>query len=338
MGSPAQPSSPIASGDVDNGSSNRRRIEIDYNDVGLTAGLPRSVFCKVAQTLDSRMLLGISGAAHAESTFFGPPHDMVDVNVPRSYLSNYDRHSSRSILLLEDLTGQAELCDVYTKIDRNRAEGQIDLLAKFHAFFYDRPDLGKAPLDFITWPQWSANLETLGFHTATDNGFRAAEEVIPERLFKRADDIWGLTGLSTEQHDKHPQTLIHSDVHLGNWYVSTNERMGLLDWQAVCRGLCARDLAYVISAGLEIEDRRNWEHELLRRYIAALEENGGPTIGFDDALLHYRQQLFQPLAFWTITLTPSDDIPDMQGQDISLKNIERIAAAVDDNDSVSAFD
>jgi hypothetical protein len=31
-------------------------------------------------------------------------------------------------------------------------------------------------------------------------------------------------------HEREPRTLLHSDVHLGNWYVTGDGRMGLCDW------------------------------------------------------------------------------------------------------------
>jgi hypothetical protein len=48
-------------------------------------------------------------------------------------------------------------------------------------------------------------------------------------------------------------------------------------------------------SGLDIESRRAWEHDLLRLYLDRLGENGGKAPGFDDAWLHYRQQVFHGL-------------------------------------------
>jgi thiamine kinase-like enzyme len=325
-------------GGVDNGSSNRRRIELTYSQAGADAGLPASVFCKAAQSLDNRILLGVTGSLHAENTFFNEARKLVDLNIPQSYLSIYDPVSFRSILVLEDLRGRAELCNILdTTMNKARAESQIDLLAAFHGKFYLHPDLGREPLDFITWPQWFKNLEDLGIEGGAKKGFEGAESVVPARLFKHKDAVWGLTVQAAHAHTTLPHTLTHGDVHMGNWYCTDTDSMGLLDWQAVCRGHWSRDLAYAISSCLDIEDRRNWENELIGRYLSVFAEHSGQVIPFGEAHLRYRQQIFAALLFWTITLTPAESMPDMQSNDIAIRNTERISTAVDDLDSVRAF-
>jgi acyl-CoA synthetase (AMP-forming)/AMP-acid ligase II len=102
-------------------------------------------------------------------------------------------------------------------------------------------------------------------------------------------------------------------------------------------GHWSRDLAYAISSCLDIEDRRNWENELIGRYLSVFAEHSGHQIPFDEAYLLYRQQIFAALQFWTITFTPSESMPDMQSSDIAIRNIERISTAVDDLDSIGAF-
>ena len=43
-------------GPRDDGSSNRRRISIHYNEAGNSAGLPEKVFCKASHTLENRIV------------------------------------------------------------------------------------------------------------------------------------------------------------------------------------------------------------------------------------------------------------------------------------------
>jgi hypothetical protein len=45
---------------------------------------------------------------------------------------------------------------------------------------------------------------------------------------------------------------------------------GLSDWQLLCRGNQAHDVSYVISTGLSIAMRRQYERELLRYYCALM--------------------------------------------------------------------
>src|SRR5277367_6609376 len=57
-------------GSPDNGSSNRQRILVSYNETGRKANLPTALFCKASHDLVNRLVLGTSGGAHAEVTFY----------------------------------------------------------------------------------------------------------------------------------------------------------------------------------------------------------------------------------------------------------------------------
>jgi hypothetical protein len=65
--------------------------------------------------------------------------------------------------------------------------------------------------------------------------------VIPARVVARREEIWlaALQGLA--MHGAEPRTLLHSDVHLGNWYVTNAGRMGL------CGRVSVRDIGRVTS-------------------------------------------------------------------------------------------
>jgi hypothetical protein len=112
--------------------------------------------------------------------------------------------------------------------------------------------------------------------------------------------------------------------------------MGLGDWQVVSRGHWARDVAYAVSTALTVEDRRAMEQDLLRFYLDAMAAQGGPRIAFDEAWTAYRAQLLSALAWWTMTLTPSEAMPDMQPLGTTNVFLSRIAVAMDDLDSIDA--
>jgi hypothetical protein len=44
------------------------------------------------------------------------------------------------------------------------------------------------------------------------------------------------------------------------------------------------------------------------------------------------------LAFWTMTLTPAADMPDMQPENVSLEFVKRLAVAIDDVGSLTAVE
>jgi hypothetical protein len=325
-------------GEVDDGTSNRRRVHIDYDAAGEAAGLPKSVFCKAAQRLVNRLILS-NGGTLSEVIFYNRIRDQLDIDAPRALHAAYDPQTYASIIILEDMAGQVEFCSERTVVTKEMVQSQLRLLGALHGKFHESPLFDGELAQVLTWQgRFRSLIERHSMEETCVNGFAAAESVIPARLFAKADRIWAATLKSVDRHDQLPATLNHGDVHLKNWYIRGRPAMGLSDWQALNRGHWSRDLAYMLGTSLSVEDRRNWEEELIRFYLDQQREAGAPRIGFDEAWKNYRQQLFGGLAFWTQTMAPTADMPMMQPEETTLPFIERLSHAIDDLDSLSAFD
>jgi len=324
-------------GPVDTGSSNRRRIVIEYNEAGRAAGLPAALFCKATHQLANRIVLGVSGGAFTEVHFYNQVRPYLDVEVPVCHHARFDESSFNSIIMLGDISDTVtEFCNHETRMDLARARSQMRLLGRLHGTTASHPRIRAALAQLPTWPEYFDNTQAFGMKEGSTRGFLEAEEVIPPRLYARHGEIWGATMNSMALHSGWPNCLSHGDVHLKNWYVAGNGEMGLSDWQCATRGHWARDLAYTLSTALTVEDRRNWERELIAYYLEELQAAGGPAVAFDEAWNAYRQQLITSLTWWTVTLTPPPGLPDMQPRNTTLEFIRRIATAMDDVDSLAA--
>ena len=88
--------------------------------------------------------------------------------------------------------------------------------------------------------------------------------------------------------------------------------------------------------GFRPNDRRNWERDLLARYLELFSERTGTRPDFDESFLHYRQQIVHALLMWTITLCHSPLLPNMQSEETTLTVIVRIATAMGDLDSIDS--
>lgn len=325
-------------GPVDSGSANRRKIAVAWNAAGNAAGLPTRLFCKATHDLANRIVLGVSGGAYGEVTFFQHIRPLLDIEAPVSYFSAFDPRNINSLSILKDISGDVlSFCDHHTDMTRARAESQMSLLAAAHGQGYGDKAVGSALQHLGTWPEFFTRTLDFGMKEGSSQGFLDAEEVIPATVYRRFPEVWDKTIQSIERHKILPLTLMHGDVHLKNWYIAGNGEMGLGDWQCVSRGHWSRDVCYAIASALTVENRRAWESDLLRLYLDQLHAAGGPKVAFDDAWLNYRQQLMTALTWWTITLRPTDDLPDMQPRDITLEMIGRISAAVDDVGTLDAF-
>jgi aminoglycoside phosphotransferase (APT) family kinase protein len=131
-------------------------------------------------------------------------------------------------------------------------------------------------------------------------------------------------------------TLLHGDVHLGNWYVTAGGAMGLCDWQCVSVGHWSRDVAYALASTLDVEQRRAWEVRLLETYLEQLREGGAPPTSFAAAWEMYRLQLLGALTMWTPTYRPPPFMPEMQPTEVTEEMLRRISTAIVDLDSLSA--
>ena len=262
-------------GEVDSGTTNRRRIFLAYALADQGRGYPTSFFCKAAQDLANRITMSV-GSAVGEARFYNEVRGDLAIEAPRAIFAAVDPISFRAIIVLNDLASEAEFCTYRTQISKENARSQVELLAKMHGRFYESPELTGRLASFDPFPARFMRFATHhGMEQACDNGFMAASSVIPASVIARRAEVWPLTLRSLDLLATSPQTLQHGDVHLGNWYVRHNGQMGLSDFQNVTRGHWSRDLAYALSTSLTVDDRRRCERELIRHYLDTLATHSG---------------------------------------------------------------
>ncbi|WP_165824252.1 aminoglycoside phosphotransferase family protein [Micromonospora globispora] len=327
--------------DGSRGTHERRRILVMYNAEGVRAGLPTSVFTKSLPSLVTRMLVGFMGHARYEMLFYKLIRPSLTIETPLCYYSSSDKTSLAALHVLEDVvhTKGARFLDERTYVDRAMAEGMVDLLAELHAALYDDPRLSSELSWLIDFPTWiEKGVERVYTDEFSRKAIAKAQRVVPPGFYARRQEVWPATMKGLELHRSQPSTVIHSDVHIGNWYVTSAGRMGLLDWQVLTRGHWSRDLAYAVSTALTVADRRRWERELVTRYVEVFEARGGVVIPVEQAFTWYRQQLFHALHMWTQTLCHPRLQPNSQRDEMTYELLRRITTAIDDLGAFDAFD
>ena len=322
------------------GTHERHRLIVSYNEGGRRAALPTSIFTKSLPSVVTRMIGGFNGTARVEGNFYTQLRPLLQIEAPLCYHSACDRQTFAAIHLLEDMvtTKSAAFCSHKTYVSRAMADNMIDLLASVHSRFYADPALPERYRWLASYSRWfTIGSEKMSTEYYTGKAFYTAAHVIPAEVLARRDEVWPATIRALAVHESEPQGLIHSDVHIGNWYRTGAGQMGLCDWQCLSRGHWSRDFAYAVAASLTPDDRRNWERDLLARYIERFAERTGVKPDFDLSFLHYRQQILHALAMWTITLCHSPLLPSMQPEDTTFTMIERITTAIADLDSIDSY-
>jgi hypothetical protein len=319
------------------GTHDRARLVITYNEAGETAGLPKAVFTKSLPTLFTRMLVGHMGHSRFEMLFYKQIRPKLDIETPSCFTSLSDRRSLAAIHVLEDVahTKHATFANHSTVVTKELANGMVDLLAELHGSHLTRD--GASPpfgwvVDYHTW--FTMGVKRVHTDRYLERALDRTSDILPSYIQDRRRHLWPAVELGVRVHRTEPRYLLHNDVHIGNWYITGDQRMGLLDWQCLVRGHWSRDVSYAIASALRIADRREWEVELLQRYLKRLEERSGVVVDFDSAWRDYRQQMLHALTNWTQTLCHPRLMPDSHPPELTLTMLERMYAAIADHHSI----
>jgi hypothetical protein len=322
------------------GTSSRRALRVDYNAAGYEAGLPTRLFTKSASSFQSRLMLVAGGVTESETIFYRDVRPELDrLRSPRSYYAAFDTKTYRSIVVMNDLSveGWTFPDPMQDTISRRDAEDMVDQMAYYHAAFWDDQRLSSQFGGLATTEIFQQRINDVGLLKAAHRGLDHIEATTPPAIYRRREELIPTTMRALNLNSSGTHTLLHQDVHQGNWLRDPDGRMGLYDWQCVARGEWALDFAYAMSVNLPVMDRRAWERELLERYLWRLGEEGveNPP-SFEQAWLRYRQQPFHVVIFSLLTIGAGRFQPVMQPKDYMARCWERIATFLDDHDSLDA--
>lgn len=314
---------------------------MEFNDVGREAGLTDRLFTKSGPGFMMRLVSAAVGLGAIESAFYAQVRAELAIEAPATQYSAYDPVTNRQLLIVDDVshTRGAYFANILTRqLDREQAGQVIDTLAVLHAQFWNAP-LGKR---FGHWlldsHEWMARLNiTINAPKRILVGFDRARDVIPTSLCRRTREVPGALMRSLEINIAGRQTLLHGDVHPGNWYMTADNRMGLCDWQCAVRGGWARDIAYALATHLTVENRRAWESDLLARYRDRLAGAGCQVPSAAESFLAYRQQMLHAMFMWLVTIGRYPLQPEMQPKDVTLESVRRTCQAAADLDSLEAI-
>ena len=327
-------------GPRNDGTSSRRALRVEFNEAGREAGLNEWLFTKSAPGLMMRLVSAAVGLGVIESAFYAQVRPKLTIEAPTARYSAYEPVTNRHLLIIDDVsrTRGADFGTILTRrVDRQQAEQVIDVLAALHSQFWNAPLRGRFGHWMLDSYEWMARLNvTINAARRILVGFERSRQAIPTRLYRQRRAVSAALMRSLQINIAGPQTLLHGDVHPGNWYVTGGNRLGLHDWQCVVRGGGARDVAYALATHLTIENRRAWERDLLARYDERLAEAGCQVSGPAESFLAYRQQMLHAMFMWLVTIGRYSLQPEMQPKDVALESVRRTCQAAEDLDSLDA--
>ena len=306
----------------------RARIGLTYEE---PAAGPASVFVKLAPIDEGhREMVGAIGMGEREVQFFRDVAREIDLLVPRCLYS--DSQDDLFIMLLEDLTTRdCRFSGGEWGITADNGARALEELAGFHARFESR-EARDAVAPWLHAPDRegpgsgsTAGIMRFVLDQEGENlspQYRAIGELFVEH-YARFDELW----------NGGPQTQVHGDLHIGNLFLE-GDRVGFLDW-GLCRSSThMRDVSYLLTMSVDIEERRANERDLLKTYVDALRKAGGREISVDEAWEAHRVHAAYTVIATFLAYMPSYAAGD--GLVLSDSLIARANAAIEDLDVVDA--
>jgi hypothetical protein len=322
----------------------RCSVGVTYNAAGAEAGLPTALFLKASKTLKTRLLVGVLDLMASEVLFFNRVRPELDIECPAGYFASYDPRRWRHCIVMEDVavTEGAEFCTPVDSLSRAEIEDMLGILARYHARFWQSPRFD-GDLAWLRQRQTARSFvesiaRLVGLEQRAVRGAERYAELLPRSVVDSRRHLPAALWRSIAWTEQVPQTLMHGDPHLGQFYRTSRGNMGLLDWQSCGVGGWSFDVAYTLATALPVEERRRLERDLIALYLDRLGTAGVVPPSQADAFLAYRRALVYPLMIWLWTLNHPPLQPEMQPATTCRALIERIGAAVDDLDVLRALD
>ena len=235
------------------------------------------------------------------------------------------------VMLLEDLTARgAQISDGSWAVPGTFAHAAVAELADLHVRYED-------PARLATVASWATATRSAPAEFIQ----RTLRYVLDHCRDRLSDAYLAVVELYLAHHarieaawDAGPQTLLHGDAHIGNLFLD-GDRVGFLDWGMAKIGTPMRDLSFFLTMGLESDDRRRDERELVRHYVEARRALGSDPISFDDAWLAHRIHATYGVIASFLSLVPPYNT---EARRMFTTNFRaRAMAALDDLDAVAAL-
>jgi aminoglycoside phosphotransferase (APT) family kinase protein len=311
------------------GTASTLRLHVEY--ASNSAPAPRTMCLKAAFGLTHAEHLEAAGLYRKEAMAYRDVLPRTTARVATSFAAEYD-NAGRAFVLMEDLAAAgARFCGPDKPLTVAQVGTAVEQLAQLHAASWNDPSLHE-----IQWthhgrslseedPFWAFQLESFDDVLKTPHGGAMAHVFHHAELF--ADALSSLRRVDNQSAN----SLIHGDAHLGNFFVDRDGQPGMADFQCVQRGHFTLDLAMIIPSALDVLDRRSYEQDLLRGYVAAIDRYGVPGVKFDEVWLGYRRHLMYSLLAWVLTTE------QFQSELHLVTNVFRYGLAALDLDSMGAL-
>lgn len=309
------------------GNSTKIWLNLEYNQPGRDAGLPRSVIVKAGFDRHDPVMLF---TYQAEMQAYRDVLPRFPLNSPACYYAGEGPGDVAAAIIMEDLRQRPiRFCHASQPLTRTEAMAFVREIAKRHAQSWDHPALTDGSWD---WPRANEAIlaQLSDYFAMLQSPEQWAHYIALPRCqavstaFHDRDRFLAAMARLAEKNAAQPRIVMVGDTHLSNLYIEADGTPGFLDF--LSRVSCwADELSYFIGAALDMQDRRAWERDLLQHYLETLGSNGVTPPSFEEAWISYGDNLLTGLFVW---MTNGEHF---QVEAVNTANAARLNAAVIDH-------
>jgi len=239
------------------------------------------------------------------------------------------------VLLLEYVEG--DVFDDVTGATLEQAKRAFDVAAGLHAELSGSRRLEAPWIQPIGCPAVIEGL-VAATEAAIPEGTEIVRDYAPDWMMAHADRAHEIVGNQLSKIYRLPDTMIHVDFRLSNMILERGEEgaLVLVDFHSLLRGPGVCDLSFFALTALTVTDRREWEDELVRRYLETV--HGWNDSAWPDwfKTAWRRYSLF--LAYNAIRNATVLDMSDPAAKAFVVACVERACAVAEDHDAIGFLD
>ena len=318
--------------------SDMARLTLTYDKE--STEYPKTMIVKMPTTFRTALAIAEQyNVYEREIRFYTEVAPKSPIRVPEVIFSDFDKEAKKYILILED-------CACYEQIDQilglneDQTKQVIEMIAEFHARWWDAPDLYS--FDWMPKPKdevsqslvgtyrdsWDLSIKTEEFQNLLPEGGREAGQKIHEQF------PWLVNELPDDN-----MTISHFDFRVDNLFFDHNNKENpviVIDWGSAVVNGGILDIAYLLGESIETDLRRKIETAMVKYYLKQLEKRGITTYDFDLAWEYYLRSLMCYAYIPAIGYAQLDR-SDPRALKLFEVIIKRQFQAIVDNDATSVF-
>ncbi len=244
------------------------RLELDGPD-----GRATVVATLAAPTDEGRFVATVLNMYGREVGFYTELSPHTTVAHPKCSYAEHDPATQDTVLLLEDVSPRGRLLDQVGGCSLAEARPAIRRLADLHACFWDDASLDDKPFLRRLGDDPYPGAVAFAYQTAWPRVLEFFPDLITDDLRAFGDAYAERIPALFEKLSEPPLVLSHGDWRLDNLFFTPDDDVIAVDWQLIDRSVGPRDLAYLVTESLNVQDPAEYE-VAFDQYLAELAERG----------------------------------------------------------------